>query len=135
MLLAAALIGLRQMKANVGEKIAGLRQRLGIEVAKAPDPAPRKAARKKRRLSAAGKANIIAALKKRWAERRKQQAQDAAKSTGVRRKTGASRKSGPKKKAAPLAKAARGGRVKSAPKRTTVQNAAPAPAPMPPAGA
>jgi hypothetical protein len=80
LLLQAALIGLRQMKANVDGKMSDIRQRLGM--AAEPDdgrPAPKKALRKKRRLSAAGRANIIAALKKRWAERRKEEEQAKAK--------------------------------------------------------
>jgi len=58
------------MKADIEGKMADIRQRLGIEPA-AGEPAPKKARRKKLRLSAEGRANIVAALKKRWAERRK----------------------------------------------------------------
>jgi hypothetical protein len=54
---------------------------------RAAGPAPKKAPRKKRKLSAAGRANIIAALKKRWAMRRNEEAQaQAAVKGGPRRK-------------------------------------------------
>jgi hypothetical protein len=76
LLLQAALIGLQQMKTDLDGKMSDLRRRLGMTAeAGNAQPSPKKAARKKRRLSAAGRANIVAALKKRWAKLHKQQEQ------------------------------------------------------------
>jgi hypothetical protein len=85
MLLQAALIGLQHMKADIDGKMADIRQRLGIEPA-AGERTPKKARRKKRRLSAQGRANIIAPLKKRWAMRRKEEEARAAAKAASRRK-------------------------------------------------
>jgi hypothetical protein len=130
LLLQAALIGLQQMKANVDAKMSDVRRRLGMAVE--PDegqPAPKKPLRKKRRLSAAGRANIIAALKKRWAERRKEEEQAKAK---LAPKVRASAKSAPQKasvkvKRTPAKKAAAGktGKPKSA-QVTALERTAPA---------
>lgn len=68
------------MKAGIDGKISDIRRQLGTgEEAVAGEPAPKKARRKKRRLSAEGRANIIAALKKRWAEKHKEAEQAKAK--------------------------------------------------------
>src|ERR1035441_10659123 len=80
LLLQAALIGLQQMKAGIDGKISDIRRQLGTgKEAGAGEPAPKKAGRKKRRLSAEGRANIIAALKKRWAQKHKEAQQAKAK--------------------------------------------------------
>jgi hypothetical protein len=67
-LLEAALAGLELQKQRVEEHIAAMRSRLGQGPAK-PLAQPR---RRKRRLSAEGRARIAAAAKKRWAAIRKQ---------------------------------------------------------------
>lgn len=110
LLLQAALIGLRQMKADIDGKMSDIRQRLGVDPA-AEEPTSKKAPRKKRKrkLSAAGRANIIAALKKRWAERRKEQerakakppAKAAPKKAGVQVKRTPARKPAPRKTGKP----------------------------------
>jgi hypothetical protein len=85
LLIKAALIGLQQMKADIDSKMSDLQQRLGIGTNTSDGPTPGKAPRKRRRLSAAGRANIVAALKKRWAARRKEEAKPARKKTAARR--------------------------------------------------
>jgi hypothetical protein len=113
LLLRAALIGLQQMKADIDGKMSDLRQRLGIGTDIA-GPTPRKVARKVRRLSAAGRAHIIAALKKRWAARREEQAQAQAPAKPATRR---------RAKPAPKAKAP----TQAAPKKASVKaKAAPA---------
>lgn len=104
LLLQAALIGLQQMKAGIDGKISDIRRQLGTakEVG-AGEPAPKKAGRKKRRLSAEGRANIIAALKKRWAEKHKEAEQAKAKTPAK----SAARKASVKAKRTPAKKAAR----------------------------
>ncbi len=81
-LMAAALIGLERQRAEIGEKMAELRQR--------PDGGAGQAARKsaavdsaapvpkKRSMSAAARRRIAAAQRKRWAELKKAQAEEAA---------------------------------------------------------
>jgi len=65
------------MQAGYELRIAELRQALGA--GPTPQDKPKNLPRKrKRRLSAAGRANIIAALKKRWAERHKKEAEARA---------------------------------------------------------
>jgi hypothetical protein len=63
-LLEAALIGFEQLKRNVEEKIAGIRQQLGTGGA-ASGPAPAQTGR--RPLSPAARRRIAAAQRKRWA--------------------------------------------------------------------
>jgi len=63
-LLEAALIGYEQLKRNVEEKIAGIRQQLGTGGATA-GPAPVQTGR--RPLSPAARRRIAAAQRKRWA--------------------------------------------------------------------
>jgi hypothetical protein len=74
-LLAAALIGYQEILKQIESQIAELRRRLNVAPAAAAVPAP-----KKRRISATGRANIVAALKKRWAavKRAKRAASQAA---------------------------------------------------------
>lgn len=106
LLLQAALIGLQQMKAGIDGKISDIRRQLGTgkkAEAGAGEPAPKKAGRKKRRLSAEGRANIIAALKKRWAQKHKEAQQAKAKAPAK----SAAKKAGVKAKRAPAKKAAR----------------------------
>jgi hypothetical protein len=75
--LAAALAGYQQSLVGIETRIAELRKRIGgvAPVAAAPAVAP---AKKKRRLSAEGRARIVAATKKRWAAVRKAKAEAAA---------------------------------------------------------
>jgi len=77
-LMAAALIGLERQRAEIGEKMAELRQRLdggAGQAARQPAsvdsaaPAP-----KKRTMSAAARRRIAAAQRKRWAEIKKAEA-------------------------------------------------------------
>jgi hypothetical protein len=77
-ILAAALIGYRQKRAELDAAIADLRRRLdgGAPVAAAAQPKP---AKKKRHLSPEGRARIIAATKKRWAALRRAKAKAAKK--------------------------------------------------------
>ena len=108
------------MKANVDAGMSDIRKRLGMAVEPdAGQPAPKKARRKKRRLSAAGRANIIAALKKRWAERRKAEEQAKAKPTAKVRTPAkaASQKASVKVKRTPARKTAarKAGKTKTAP--------------------
>jgi hypothetical protein len=92
------------MKAGIDGKISDLRRQLGTgkeAEAGAGEPAPRKAGRKKRRLSAEGRANIIAALKKRWAEKHKEAEQAKAKpAKSAAKKASVKAKRTPAKKAA-----------------------------------
>ncbi len=69
-LLATALIGYRQRRAELDAAIFELRRRIdgGAPIAAAAKTKP---ARKKRRLSPEGRARIIAATKKRWAAARR----------------------------------------------------------------
>jgi len=75
--LAAAFAGYQQSLVEIETRIAELRKRIGgvAPVAAAPAVAP---AKKKRRLSAEGRARIVAATKKRWAAVRKAKAEAAA---------------------------------------------------------
>ena len=66
-LLAAALVGFEHKRAEIVEKIAELRQRIGGGAA----PGPKAQATKKRTMSAAARRRIGAAQRKRWAELRK----------------------------------------------------------------
>ena len=72
----AALIGLQQKQAEVEERIAELKKRLGQPAAEAPAAAP---VRKRRRLSRAARKRIAEATKKRWAEFRAKKAKAASK--------------------------------------------------------
>src|SRR5262245_55894778 len=76
-----ASLSLQQLKQAVAirEQIDGLEMELGRMIA-GQSPATRKASpRKKRRLSAAGRAKLSAMMKARWATRRKQKSPRAAK--------------------------------------------------------
>lgn len=69
-LLTAALIGFEKQKADLSARIAELKQMLG---GRAQEPAVKAAAapaRKRRRLSAAGRKAISEAAKRRWALKR-----------------------------------------------------------------
>ena len=72
-LLNAALIGFEKQRADLGARIAELKQMLG---GGANEPAGKAAvpARKRRRLSAAGRKAISEAAKRRWALKRTQAA-------------------------------------------------------------
>jgi hypothetical protein len=77
-LLAAALEGLELQKSRIEDQIAQVRSALGrggSKKAAAAADAPRAKSGRKRRLSAAARARIAAAQKKRWAEYRKNKAQ------------------------------------------------------------
>jgi len=77
-LLAAALEGLELQKSRIEAQIAEVRSALGRGgMKKAGDAAdaPRAKSGRKRRLSAAARARIAAAQKKRWAEYRKNKGQ------------------------------------------------------------
>jgi hypothetical protein len=72
--LAAALAGYQCRIAEIDARMADLRQRIaGVSPAASAKPAAAPI-RKKRRLSAEGRARIIAATKKRWAAVRKAKA-------------------------------------------------------------
>lgn len=62
-----ALVGLRHERQRMDELVARLERELGTDNSAVSAVKPRR----KRRLSAAGRANIVAALKKRWAAIRK----------------------------------------------------------------
>jgi hypothetical protein len=74
-LLEAALFGLEQRRNSINEKMAALRERLGIRgrgarvssVADMVSPDGTAPPRKRRRMSAAGRRRIAAAMRKRWA--------------------------------------------------------------------
>jgi hypothetical protein len=132
MLLQAALIGLEQMKAAAEAKMSEIQARLGSQTT----PTSRKAPRKKRRLSAEGRAAIVAALKKRWAAKKAATAQPKPAATKkAARKKAAVKRAGAKKAAkAPVKKAAtktapaKKVAVKTAVEKKTAQPAAPEPA-------
>ena len=69
-LLEAALVGYQAKLAEIDAAMADLRSRLGQSPAAKPVSAAKPAPRK---MSAAGRARIIAAQKKRWAAYKKQQ--------------------------------------------------------------
>jgi DnaK suppressor protein len=75
--LSAALAGYQQALEEIEVRTADLQMRIGgaAPVAAAPTAAP---AKKKRRLSAEGRARIVAATRKRWAAVRKAKAEAAA---------------------------------------------------------
>jgi hypothetical protein len=84
-LMAAALIGLERQRAEIGEKMAELRQRLdggagqaARKSAAVDSAAPVPKIPKKRSMSAAARRRIAAAQRKRWAELKKAQAEEAA---------------------------------------------------------
>jgi hypothetical protein len=96
-LLTAALAGYQQRLSEIDEKMAAIRRQLGIRrdgrrssvaaeatVEEAPP-------RKRRRMSRAGKARIIAALKKRWAAYHKAQEAGAGQRPAMK-KTAAKKK-------------------------------------------
>jgi len=116
--------------------MSDLRRQLGVE-AEAGDaqPVPKKAARKKRKLSAAGRANIIAAVKKRWAELHKQQEQARIAPKAAPKRKAKSAKANPpakpaKRKAAVKAKSAPRPRAKTAVKKAPESKPAQATAPQ-----
>ncbi len=86
--LEAVLVGLQQKRAEVEERIAELKQQIG-DGARPKSATP---VRKRRRMSAAGRARIRAALKKRWAEFRQKKA--AGSTQSKRRVAGISRTRG-----------------------------------------
>ena len=93
-LLAAALVGYQAQLAEVEGKVAEIRAQLGGRRIPASTDGS-SASKPKRNMSAAGKARIIAALKKRWAAFHKEHGTDAPakKSRGGKRKmTAAGRK-------------------------------------------
>jgi hypothetical protein len=98
----AALAGLRHERERMDELIGRLERELGSEAvtATAAEPGP---ARRRRRLSAAGRADIVAALKKRWAGVKKAKAAAKRKAAG---KAGAPKTAG-RKAAAPARPAKR----------------------------
>ena len=71
-ILQAALTGYQAELTQIKQTMADIRRELKPTTAAAP-VAPKHASRAKRKISAAGRKNIIAALKKRWAEYHKQQ--------------------------------------------------------------
>jgi len=73
LILEAALVGLEAQRRRIEEMITQVRRMAGAGSAVAR-AVPVAAPRKKRRLSPAGRKRILAALKKRWAEYRKQKA-------------------------------------------------------------
>ena len=76
-IITAAIEGFESQKAQIDAQIAELRQMLSgrpAETAVAPEPAKRK----RRGMSAAGRARIAEAQRKRWAESKKPQAAPAA---------------------------------------------------------
>ena len=77
-LMAAALIGLERQRAEIGEKMAELRQRLdggtGQAARKSAEVDSGPATPKKRTMSAAARKRIAAAQRKRWAEIKKAEA-------------------------------------------------------------
>src|SRR5437879_8600104 len=77
-LMAAALIGLERQRAEIGEKMAELRQRLdggaGQAARKSPAVDSGAATPKKRTMSAAARRRIAAAQRKRWAAIKKAEA-------------------------------------------------------------
>jgi hypothetical protein len=68
-ILNAALIGFEKQKADLGTRIAELKQMLGGS-SKEPDVKAAAPARKRRKLSAAGRKAISDAAKRRWALKR-----------------------------------------------------------------
>ncbi|MBI4908286.1 MAG: hypothetical protein HY820_31965 [Acidobacteria bacterium] len=94
-ILAVALVGLEAQKVRIDEHIAAVRAQLGkrglgrpaaaATAASSATPAP-KPKRRKLKLSAEGRANIVAALKKRWAE--KEAATTAKRTPGTPAKRG-----------------------------------------------
>ena len=126
-ILTAAVLGFEEQKRHIDTKIAELRAMLdGGNKPTAATPEPTK--RKRRRMSAAGRANIVAALKKRWAAKR---------AAAEKAHPSAANKAKPKKTArrvaavkAPPAKAASKSALvqKAAVKKSTPKKMAPAPA-------
>ena len=79
-LLAAALIGYQHQLAEIQSKIAEIRGQLGnASVGRSTRPAapvaPRKGPRKRRRMSAEGRARIAEAQRARWAKAKKAKAE------------------------------------------------------------
>jgi hypothetical protein len=74
-LLAAALVGYQHQLDEIQSKITGIRDKLGIAPgARSANPAAPVARRKKRRMSAEGRARIAAAQRARWAKAKKAKA-------------------------------------------------------------
>ena len=121
------LLGFEEQKRHIDTKIAELRAMLPGGPGKAA-ATPEPTNRKRRRMSAAGRANIVAALKKRWAAKR---------AAAEKAHPSAANKAKPKKTArrvaavkAPPAKAASKSALvqKAAVKKSTPKKMAPAPA-------
>jgi hypothetical protein len=89
-ILQAALLGFEAQKRVIDERIAEVTGLLGgSKTVSEPDSEPtaaKKTAKPKRKLSAAGRAAIIAALKKRWAQ--KKLAPDTASATPAKKTRG-----------------------------------------------
>ena len=79
----AAILGFEEQKRSIDAQIAELRAMLPSPKA-APDAASKPARRKRRKLSAAGRANIVAALKKRWAAKKAAKPKPVAKRPDAR---------------------------------------------------
>ncbi|HWR53066.1 MAG TPA: hypothetical protein VN428_18285 [Bryobacteraceae bacterium] len=111
-ILNAALAGLEAQKARLNEQIADIRSMLGARgpgrPPKAADASPAPVAKKKRKMSAEGRARIIEGVRKRWAALRKAKAS----ASGSETDTSVSRKSASKRAKRPGRKAVR----KAAPK-------------------
>jgi len=101
----AAIAGFEQQKRHIDETLAGLRAQLNGYTAKATERIAKVAetapARRKHTISAAGRARMAAAQKKRWAERKKQGSEPTAEPVPKRKMSPAARA----KLAANLAKA------------------------------
>jgi hypothetical protein len=72
--LRAALIGYQQQLDGIYARMAEIRRVLGAKAPTGPAPSAKSHALKKRTISAAGRARIAAAQRKRWAEAKKQAA-------------------------------------------------------------
>ena len=73
-ILQAALLGYQQQIEEINGKIADLRRRLGGKGNTSAPGAATRAAQKKHRISAEGRARIAAAQRRRWAAAKKQSA-------------------------------------------------------------
>jgi len=77
-ILEAALVGLQAQRQRIEEMIAQVKRMAGRPRVAVRIVSAVAAPRKRRRLSAAGRKHIVAALKKRWAEYRRQKAAAAS---------------------------------------------------------
>jgi len=89
--LSAALAGYQQRRKEIDARMADLRRRIAGDAPATSAPAPGPTA-KKRRLSPAGRARIIAATRKRWAAVRKAKKEAAMQAAGPSAKRSAARK-------------------------------------------